>query len=52
VEIFVNTNDRVYHQSLDVPAEADIRTIQSKYNNGILEITFSKNDVPKQKGYE
>ena len=49
VEIFVNTNDRVYHQSLDVPPEADIRTIKSKYNNGILEITFSKKGCAKAK---
>jgi len=42
VEIFAKTDERIYHQFFDIPPEADIRTIKSNYNNGILEITFRK----------
>jgi len=49
VEIFASTNDRAYHKSFDVPPEADIRTIKSNYNNGVLEITFSKKGSGKAK---
>jgi HSP20 family protein len=49
VEIFASTNDRAYHKFFDVPPEADIRTIKSNYNNGVLEITFSKKGSGKTK---
>jgi HSP20 family protein len=40
---------RKYHKSLELPQEADIET-KSSYNNGILEITFSKKENTKPKG--
>jgi HSP20 family protein len=49
LEIFANTNNGVYHRYVDIPSEADIRSIKSNYNNGILEITFSKKRRPKTK---
>ena len=30
------------HRSIEIPAETDIETAKSSYNNGILEITFKK----------
>jgi HSP20 family protein len=41
---------RKYHKSIDLPTEADVRTARSKYNNGILEITFDKKKEAKPKG--
>ena len=49
LEIFADTNNGVYHRYVDIPSEADIRSIKSNYNNGILEITFSKKRRPKTK---
>lgn len=42
---------RKYHKIIDLPEEADIETAGSKYNNGILEITFKKKQA-KPKGKE
>jgi HSP20 family protein len=41
-----------YHQTIELPEEADLATAKSKYNNGILEITFNKKDKSKPKGKE
>jgi HSP20 family protein len=41
-----------YHETIDLPQEADLATAKSKYNNGILEITFNKKDKSKPKGKE
>ena len=41
---------RKYHKVIDLPAEADVKTARSKYNNGILEITFDKKKETKPKG--
>ena len=49
----VSTTDkaaRKYHKVVDLPSEADIETAKSTYNNGILEIIFSKKASPKAKG--
>jgi HSP20 family protein len=41
---------RKYHETIELPEEADLATAKSKYNNGILEITFTKKDKSKPKG--
>jgi len=41
---------RKYHKTIDLPLEADLETAKSKYNNGILEITFDKKKETKPKG--
>jgi len=41
---------RKYHKLIDLPTEADAKTARSKYNNGILEITFDKKKETKPKG--
>ncbi|MGA7369582.1 MAG: archaeal heat shock protein Hsp20 [Nitrososphaeraceae archaeon] len=43
---------RRYHERIELPEEADLATAKSKYNNGILEITFNKKDKAKHKGKE
>lgn len=43
---------RKYHRIVNLPPEADVETAKSTYNNGILEITFSKNKETKPKGKE
>jgi HSP20 family protein len=43
---------RKYHETIELPEEADLATAKSKYNNGILEITFTKKDKSKPKGKE
>jgi HSP20 family protein len=35
-----------------VPPEADIKTVRSTYNNGILEIVFKKKEQTKPQGKE
>jgi HSP20 family protein len=42
VEVTANSAQRKYHKTIDLPQEADIETARSRYNNGILEITFNK----------
>src|SRR5919106_3061232 len=41
-----------YHETIELPEEADLATAKSRYNNGILEITFNKKDKSKPKGKE
>jgi HSP20 family protein len=43
---------RRYHETVELPDEADLATAKSKYNNGILEISFNKKDQSKPKGKE
>lgn len=52
VEIIADDPQRKYHEVVDLPAEADIESATSKYNNGILEITFNKKEQAKPKGRE
>jgi HSP20 family protein len=44
------TGPRKYREVINLPEEADIETAKSVFNNGILEITFSKKDKSKPKG--
>ena len=41
---------RNYHKLINLPTETDVKTARSKYNNGILEITFDKKKETKPKG--
>lgn len=50
VEITSNDPKRKYHEVLDIPPEADIETVKSTYNNGILEIVFRKKEQTKVSG--
>ena len=51
VEIFTtDTSQRKYRRVVELPEETDLETARSTYRNGILEITFSKKESPKQKG--
>lgn len=52
VEIRSNDPKRKYHEIIDIPPEADVETVKSKYNNGILEIMFNKKEQTKPKGKE
>jgi HSP20 family protein len=48
VEVFTtDTAQRKYRKIIELPSEADIKTARSTYNNGILEIVFSKKTKPK-----
>ena len=47
-----NTAQRKYRSIIELPPEADIETVKSTYNNGILEITFKKKEQTKPKGKE
>ncbi|HEU5461506.1 MAG TPA: archaeal heat shock protein Hsp20 [Nitrososphaeraceae archaeon] len=52
VEIISDNPQRKYHKVIDLPPEADIETVKSKYNNGILELVFNKKKETKPKGKE
>ena len=52
VEISSNDEQRKYHKIIDLPPEANIETVKSKYNNGILEVIFNKKIQTKPKGKE
>jgi HSP20 family protein len=52
VEIISDNPQRKYHKVIDLPTEADIETVKSTYNNGILEIVFNKKKQTKPKGKE
>ena len=52
VEIISNDPQRKYHKEIDLPTEADIETVKSTYNNGILEVIFNKKKETKPKGKE
>ncbi|HEX5185352.1 MAG TPA: archaeal heat shock protein Hsp20 [Nitrososphaeraceae archaeon] len=52
VEITSNHSQRKYHKVVDLPPEADIETVRSTYNNGILEVIFNKKKENKPKGKE
>jgi HSP20 family protein len=47
-----DTAQRKYRSVIELPPEADIETVRSTYNNGILEITFKKKEQTKPKGKE
>ena len=50
VEVKSEDPQRKYHRSFEIPPETDIETARSSYNNGILEIMFSKKVQAKSKG--
>ena len=52
VEVTANDPQRKYHKTIELPQYADIETVKSTYNNGILEITFNKKKETKPKGRE
>ena len=52
VEIISDDPQRKYHKVIDLPPEADIETVKSTYNNGILEVIFNKKKQTKPKGRE
>jgi HSP20 family protein len=52
VEITSNDPQRKYHEVIQIPPEADIGTVKSGYNNGILEIVFKKKEQTKSSGKE
>ena len=52
VEVIANNTQRKYHKTVELPQGADIGTVKSTYNNGILEITFNKKENTKPKGKE
>jgi HSP20 family protein len=49
VEVKSEDPRRNYHRTIEIPAETDIETAKSNYNNGILEITFKKKEQTKGK---
>lgn len=53
VEVLTDDIQRKYHRTVELPEEIDIDTAKSTYNNGILEITFTKKKKEsKPKGKE
>jgi HSP20 family protein len=52
VEVESNDPKRKYHEVIDIPPEADIETVKSTYNNGILEIVFGKKQQKGSQGKE
>jgi HSP20 family protein len=52
VEITSDDPQRKYHKIVDLPIEADTETAKSTYNNGILEVVFSKKKQTKSRGKE
>jgi HSP20 family protein len=52
LEVTANNPQRKYHKTIDLPKEANPQTVKSRYQNGILEITFSKKENTKPKGKE
>jgi HSP20 family protein len=43
VEVIANnSHQRKYYKTIELPKDADIETVRSTYNNGILEMTFNK----------
>ena len=44
------TEQRKYHEVIDLPLETDIETATSTYKNGILEIVLKKKEQSKPKG--
>ena len=52
LEITSQDPERKYHEIIEIPPQADIETIRSSYNNGILEIVFKKKDEKGSKGKE
>ena len=52
IEVTSNDPQRKYHEVIELPPEADIETIKSTFNNGILEIVFKKKEQSRSSGKE
>jgi HSP20 family protein len=52
VEVKSEDPKRKYHEVITIPPEADIETVRSSYNNGILEISFKRKTQARGKGKE
>ena len=52
LEITSTAPERKYHKVIELPTEADIETVKSTYNNGILEVILNKKKQTKPKGKE
>jgi HSP20 family protein len=52
VEIISEDPQRKYHEIVEIPPEADIETVRSSYNNGILELVFKKKEGRGSNGKE
>lgn len=52
LEVMSINPQRKYRKTMELPQEADIETAKSTYNNGILEVTFSKKENAVSKGKE
>jgi HSP20 family protein len=52
VEIISQDPQRKYHEIVEIPPEADVETVRSSYNNGILELVFKKKEGKGSKGKE
>lgn len=52
VEVTSEDPKRKYREEVTIPPEADIETVRSSYNNGIIEIIFKKKEQAKRKGKE
>jgi HSP20 family protein len=50
LEVITNDPERKYHRTIQLPLETDITTAKFIYNNGILEVTFDKKEIPQFKG--
>ena len=49
VEVRSEDPQRKYHRTIELPSDTNIETATSSYNNGILEITFKKQERTKGK---
>jgi HSP20 family protein len=52
VEVMSDDPTRKYRRTIELPEGVDIETARSKYNNGILEVTFNKKKQTIPKGKE
>ena len=52
VEVISQDPQRRFHETVEIPPEADIETVRSSYNNGILELIFNKKEGKGSKGKE
>ena len=48
IEIKSEDPNRKYHKTIEVPEDIDIESGKSRYNNGILEVTFNKKEQIKK----
>ena len=49
VEVRAESDDRKFYKKIDLPEEVDPESAKAKYNNGVLEIVFSKKQKEEKK---